>query len=73
MIGKSLKNKDKRASSELLRAKVPLSIEEEAGGPQLHQPPAVEEGNLEGVAGEDRVVRPAEPGHLQAHQDAGSH
>ncbi len=38
--------------------------EEEAGGPQLHQHPAVEGGNFEGVAGEDRGVPvPAEPGH----------
>jgi hypothetical protein len=44
------------APIELCRAKVPINNEEEAGGPQLDQPLAVEEGNLEGVAGKDRGV-----------------
>jgi hypothetical protein len=45
-----------RAPIKLWKAKVPFSNEEEAGGPQLHQSLAVEEGILEGVAGEDRRV-----------------
>jgi hypothetical protein len=45
-----------RAPIELWRAKVPFNNEEEAGGPQLHQPLAVEGGILEVVAGEDREV-----------------
>ncbi len=45
-----------RAPIQQCRAKVPLNNEDEAEGPQLHQSLAVEEGNLEGVAGEDRGV-----------------
>ncbi len=62
-----------RAPMELCRAKVPFNNEEEAGGPQLHQSLSVEEGSLEGVAGEDRGVWPPEPGHQQDLQDAESH
>jgi hypothetical protein len=43
-----------RAPIELWRAKVPFNNEGEAGGPQLHQPLAMEGGILEVVAGEDR-------------------
>ena len=45
-----------KALIELCRAKVPFNNEGEAGGPQLHQPLAVEGGILEVVAGEDREV-----------------
>jgi hypothetical protein len=53
---KKPQKQDIRAPIELCRAKILLNNEEEAGGPQLHQSLAVEESNLEGVAGEDRGV-----------------
>jgi hypothetical protein len=64
---KKPKKQDIRAPIEQCRAKVPLNNEEETGGTQLHQCLAVEESNLEGVAGEDRGVWPPEPGHQQYH------
>ncbi len=44
-----------KAPIELFRAKVPFN-NGEAGGPQLHQPLAVEGGILEVVAGQHREV-----------------
>ncbi len=45
-----------KAPIELSRAKVPFNNEGEAGGPQLHQPLAVEGGTFEVVAGQHREV-----------------